>query len=29
MLMLALIVPYWINEILRAFAVRLLLASKA
>ncbi|MBL8792046.1 MAG: ABC transporter permease [Rhizobiales bacterium] len=28
MLMLALIVPYWINEILRAFAVRLLLASK-
>lgn len=28
LLMLALIVPYWINEILRAFAVRLLLASK-
>jgi spermidine/putrescine transport system permease protein len=28
LLMLALIVPYWINEILRAFAVRLLIASK-
>jgi spermidine/putrescine transport system permease protein len=28
LLMLALIVPYWINEILRAFSVRLLLASK-
>ena len=28
MLMLALIVPYWVNEILRAFALRLLLASK-
>ena len=28
LLMLALIVPYWVNEILRAFALRLLLASK-
>ena len=28
LLMLALIVPYWINEILRAFSLRLLLASK-
>ncbi|MDZ4095948.1 MAG: ABC transporter permease [Paracoccaceae bacterium] len=28
MLMLALIVPYWVNEILRAFSLRLLLASK-
>jgi spermidine/putrescine transport system permease protein len=28
MLMLALIVPYWVNEILRAFAIRLLLTSK-
>lgn len=28
MLMLALIVPYWVNEILRAFALRLLLASR-
>jgi spermidine/putrescine transport system permease protein len=28
LLMLALIVPYWVNEILRAFAIRLLLASK-
>jgi spermidine/putrescine transport system permease protein len=27
-LMLGLIVPYWINEILRAFAMRLMLASK-
>jgi spermidine/putrescine transport system permease protein len=27
LLMLGLIVPYWVNEILRAFAVRLLLAS--
>ena len=26
--MLALIVPYWVNEILRAFSLRLLLASK-
>jgi spermidine/putrescine transport system permease protein len=28
LLMLGLIVPYWVNEILRAFAIRLLLASK-
>ena len=28
LLMLGLIVPYWVNEILRAFALRLLLASK-
>jgi spermidine/putrescine transport system permease protein len=28
LLMLALIVPYWVNEILRAFSLRLLLASK-
>jgi spermidine/putrescine transport system permease protein len=28
LLMLALIVPYWVNEILRAFSIRLLLASK-
>ena len=28
LLMLALIVPYWVNEILRAFALRLLLASR-
>jgi spermidine/putrescine transport system permease protein len=28
LLMLALIVPYWVNEILRAFAIRLLLASR-
>jgi spermidine/putrescine transport system permease protein len=28
LLMLALIVPYWVNEILRAFAMRLLLASR-
>ncbi len=28
LLMLALIVPYWVNEILRAFSMRLLLASK-
>jgi spermidine/putrescine transport system permease protein len=28
LLMLALIVPYWVNEILRAFAMRLMLASK-
>jgi spermidine/putrescine transport system permease protein len=28
LLMLALIVPYWVNEILRAFSVRMLLASK-
>jgi spermidine/putrescine transport system permease protein len=28
LIMLGLIVPYWINEILRAFAIRLLLASK-
>jgi spermidine/putrescine transport system permease protein len=28
LLMLCLIVPYWVNEILRAFAMRLLLASK-
>jgi spermidine/putrescine transport system permease protein len=28
LLLLALIVPYWVNEILRAFALRLLLASK-
>lgn len=28
MLMLLLIVPYWVNEILRAFSLRLLLASK-
>ena len=28
LLMLALIVPYWVNEILRAFALRVLLASK-
>jgi spermidine/putrescine transport system permease protein len=28
MLMLALIVPYWVNEILRAFSIRLLLTSK-
>ena len=28
LIMLGLIVPYWVNEILRAFALRLLLASK-
>ncbi|MEZ5926027.1 MAG: ABC transporter permease [Hyphomicrobiaceae bacterium] len=28
LLMLALIVPYWVNEILRAFSLRLLLASR-
>ncbi|MEP7174349.1 MAG: ABC transporter permease, partial [Aestuariivirga sp.] len=28
LLMLGLIVPYWVNEILRAFSLRLLLASK-
>ena len=28
LIMLALIVPYWVNEILRAFSLRLLLASK-
>src|SRR5262245_23636554 len=28
LLMLALIVPYWVNEILRAFSLRLLLATK-
>jgi spermidine/putrescine transport system permease protein len=28
LLMLALIIPYWVNEILRAFSLRLLLASK-
>jgi spermidine/putrescine transport system permease protein len=28
LLMIGLIVPYWVNEILRAFAMRLLLASK-
>lgn len=28
LLMLALIVPYWVNEILRAFALRLLMATK-
>jgi spermidine/putrescine transport system permease protein len=28
LLMLGLIVPYWVNEILRAFSIRLLLASK-
>jgi spermidine/putrescine transport system permease protein len=28
LLMLALIVPYWVNEILRAFSLRLMLASK-
>jgi len=28
LLLLALIVPYWVNEILRAFALRVLLASK-
>jgi spermidine/putrescine transport system permease protein len=28
LLLLALIVPYWVNEILRAFSLRLLLASK-
>jgi spermidine/putrescine transport system permease protein len=28
LLMLGLIIPYWVNEILRAFAIRLLLASK-
>ncbi len=28
LLMLGLVVPYWVNEILRAFAIRLLLASK-
>jgi spermidine/putrescine transport system permease protein len=28
LLMLALIVPYWVNEILRAFSIRLLLAAK-
>ena len=28
LLMLCLIVPYWVNEILRAFSLRLLLASK-
>jgi spermidine/putrescine transport system permease protein len=28
LLMLGLIVPYWVNEILRAFAIRLLLASR-
>ncbi len=28
LLMLALVVPYWVNEILRAFAMRLLMASK-
>ena len=28
LLMLALIVPYWVNEILRAFSMRLLLATK-
>lgn len=28
LIMLALVVPYWVNEILRAFAIRLLLASR-
>ena len=28
LLMLGLIVPYWVNEILRAFALRLLMATK-
>ncbi len=28
LLMLALVVPYWVNEILRAFAMRIMLASK-
>ena len=28
LILLALIVPYWVNEILRAFSLRLLLASR-